>query len=161
MNIKEIAKLAGVSTSTVSKIVNQKDSSISSETRERVLKIVKEYHYTPYASVTSPSQKTWVIGVILRSSTAFDAMLDGIVRTAQDNGYQIMVCNSCCNMDQELKILQPYVKIIRTESCGSRYPPKVWILPNILFKGRFHILLSAPMADRILTGFPMIPWATV
>lgn len=103
MNIKEIAKLAGVSTSTVSKIVNQKDSSISSETRERVLKIVKEYHYTPYASVTSPSQKTWVIGVILRSSTAFDAMLDGIVRTAQDNGYQIMVCNSCCNMDQELK----------------------------------------------------------
>ena len=42
MNIKEIAQLAGVSTSTVSKIVNQKDESISQETRERVLKIVKE-----------------------------------------------------------------------------------------------------------------------
>ena len=49
MNIKEIAKLAGVSVSTVSKIVNQKDESISKETRERVLKIVKEYNYTPYA----------------------------------------------------------------------------------------------------------------
>lgn len=47
MNIKEIAQLAGVSTSTVSKIVNQKDESISQETRERVLKIVKEYNYTP------------------------------------------------------------------------------------------------------------------
>ena len=44
MNIKEIAQLAGVSTSTVSKIVNQKDESISQETRERVLKIVKEYN---------------------------------------------------------------------------------------------------------------------
>ena len=45
MNIKEIAQLAGVSASTVSKIVNQKDESISSETRERVLKIVREYNY--------------------------------------------------------------------------------------------------------------------
>ena len=73
MTIKEIARLAGVSTSTVSKIVNQKDNSISAETRERVLKIVKEYNYTPYASVASPSQKTWIIGIILRSSTSFDA----------------------------------------------------------------------------------------
>ena len=39
MNIKEIAQLAGVSASTVSKIVNQKDESISSETRERVLTV--------------------------------------------------------------------------------------------------------------------------
>ena len=53
MNIKEIAQLAGVSTSTVSKIVNQKDESISQETRERVLKIVKEYNYTPYSSAAS------------------------------------------------------------------------------------------------------------
>lgn len=54
MNIKEIAQLAGVSTSTVSKIVNQKDESISQETRERVLKIVKEYNYTPYITDIRP-----------------------------------------------------------------------------------------------------------
>ena len=36
MNIRDIARIAGVSTSTVSKIVNGKDSSISEETRKKV-----------------------------------------------------------------------------------------------------------------------------
>lgn len=103
MNIKEIAQLAGVSPSTVSKIVNQKDKSISSETRERVLKIVKEYHYTPYAAATASLVKTWILGVLLRSSVSFDSTLDGIIQTAQDNGYSILVYNSYSDMDQELK----------------------------------------------------------
>ena len=50
MTIKEIAALAGVSISTVSKIMNHKDASISPETRERVLRIVKEFNYTPYSA---------------------------------------------------------------------------------------------------------------
>lgn len=56
MTIKEIAKLAGVSISTVSKIVNKKDENINSETRNRVLKIVKEYNYTPYGTVKITSE---------------------------------------------------------------------------------------------------------
>ena len=51
MTIKEIASLAGVSISTVSKIVNNKDQNINPETRRRVLTIVKEYNYTPYGMV--------------------------------------------------------------------------------------------------------------
>ena len=56
MTINEIAKLAGVSASTVSKIINNKDQSINPETRERVLRIVKEYNYTPYGMIKSTSQ---------------------------------------------------------------------------------------------------------
>ena len=41
MNIKDIAKLAGVSTSTVSKVLNKKDRDISNATREKVLNIVQ------------------------------------------------------------------------------------------------------------------------
>lgn len=103
MNIKDIAQLAGVSTSTVSKIVNQKDESISRETRERVLKIVKEYNYTPYAAATASLVKTWILGILLRSSVSFDSTLDGIIQTAQDNGYSVLVYNSYSNMEQELK----------------------------------------------------------
>ena len=57
MTIKEIAKLAGVSISTVSKIVNNKADNINIETRNRVLKIVKEYNYTPYGTTIFPMQR--------------------------------------------------------------------------------------------------------
>ena len=102
MNIKEIAQLAGVSPSTVSKILNQKDESISQETRERVLKTVKEYHYTPYACV-SPPQKTWTIGILLSVSPSFDPALNGIIQIAQTNGYSTLVYNSYSDAEQELK----------------------------------------------------------
>lgn len=49
MNIQEIARLAGVSISTVSKVMNGKDKDISDRTRERVLRIVNENNYVPYA----------------------------------------------------------------------------------------------------------------
>ena len=55
MTIKEIAALAGVSISTVSKIVNNKDQNIAAETRNKVLEIVKEYNYTPYGMVKNLS----------------------------------------------------------------------------------------------------------
>ena len=45
MTIKDIANLAGVSISTVSKIVNNKAENINIETKNRVLKIVKEYSH--------------------------------------------------------------------------------------------------------------------
>lgn len=103
MNIKEIARLAGVSTSTVSKIVNQKDDSISSATRERVLKIVKDYNYKPYASSTPNTAKTWLIGILLNSFVSLDTTLDGIVQTAQENNYSTLVYNNYADMEQELK----------------------------------------------------------
>ena len=48
ITIKEIAKLSGVSISTVSKIVNNKADDISQETIDRVLEIVKKHNYSPY-----------------------------------------------------------------------------------------------------------------
>ena len=102
MTIKEIAKIAGVSPSTVSKIMNQKDDDIRPETRERVLKIVKDYNYTPYASIITPPQITWILG-ILYSSKEFDSTLEGIIHTAQENGYTTIVCCSYSDSTQELK----------------------------------------------------------
>lgn len=118
MNIKDIAQLAGVAPSTVSKIVNQKDGGISSETRERVLKIVKEYNYTPYAAVIASPAKTWILGILLHSSVSFDSTLDGIIQTAQANGYSTLVYNSFSDMDQELKNI--------TSLCKNNVDGIVW-----------------------------------
>ena len=51
MTIKDIAKAAGVSPSTVSLVINQKDARISEETRQRVLQVIEESNYIPYAGV--------------------------------------------------------------------------------------------------------------
>lgn len=118
MNIKEIAKLAGVSISTVSKIVNQKDESISNETRERVLKIVKEYNYTPYASVTANNHKTCLLGILLRSTSSFNSSLNGFIETAQSNGYNTIICNSFSNKDLELKNI--------TSLCKNKVDGVIW-----------------------------------
>ncbi len=118
MNIKEIAKLAGVSISTVSKIVNQKDESISNETRERVLKIVKEYNYTPYASVTTTNHKTCLLGILLRSTSSFNSSLNGFIETAQSNGYNIIVCNSFLSKKLELKSI--------TSLCKNKVDGVIW-----------------------------------
>lgn len=104
MTIKEIAKLAGVSISTVSKIVNNKDQNINSATRNRVLEIVKEYNYTPYGTVKDISMaKTFLIGVLMRDGSGFKTMLNGIVKAAQEKGYGILVFDSCCSFTDELK----------------------------------------------------------
>ena len=67
MKIKDLARIAGVSPSTVSKIMHQKDDNISAETREHVLSIAKQYNYVPAQSLTSPDVKTMTLGVILKT----------------------------------------------------------------------------------------------
>lgn len=111
MTIKEIAQLAQVSISTVSKIVNNKDENINIETRNRVLKIVKEYNYVPYGSVKSTSDvKTFVLGILLKSVSKTNLFLNGIMSVAQAEGYGIMVYDSRDDMINELKNISALCK---------------------------------------------------
>ena len=103
MTIKEIAKLAGVSVSTVSKIMNNKDESISAETRDHVLKIAKEYHYTPYSSIISSTVKSLTIGVIFRNTSDISMTMTGILEEAGDLGYSVIMCESKNSPIIELK----------------------------------------------------------
>lgn len=104
MTIKEIANLAGVSISTVSKIVNNKAENINSETRDRVLKIVKEYNYAPYSNLKqSNTAKTFIIGVLLNSLGPSFELLNGILTYAQSHGYSTLLFESNENPETELK----------------------------------------------------------
>ena len=101
MDISDIAKLAGVSPSTVSKVINHKDESISNQTRERIRRIDREYHYVPNAR--SHASKSWLLGVLFRSRVSIDSTLDGILATAQEHGYATFVFNSDDDIEQERK----------------------------------------------------------
>lgn len=103
MNIKDIAKLAGVSVSTVSKVVNKKDQSISQKTREKVLKIVKEYNYTSYSSGIQKSTSTGILGILINTSITDTSTLNGIIYGAQSGGYSPLVLHSYDDLEQEFK----------------------------------------------------------
>ncbi len=84
MTIKEIAELAGVSIATVSKIVNGKDQNITPETRSKVLRIVQEYHYTPYSKIrSSSSAKTFLLAALLHDISQNSDLICGIMSEAQ------------------------------------------------------------------------------
>lgn len=66
MNLKTIAKKAGVSTATVSNVINGNYHKVSQETLTKVLKIIEETNYQPNATARSlASKESRIIGVVI------------------------------------------------------------------------------------------------
>lgn len=109
LTIKDIAKMAQVSPTTVSLILNGKGQRFSDETIETVRKIVKEHHYTPdfYAkNLTMKKSKT--IGVIVPDLTDyfFAELLKGIEKKATQAGYSVLLFHSDHSKEKEKQGLQ-------------------------------------------------------
>jgi len=97
ITIKDIAKYAGVSTATVSMIVNKNDERISSQTREKVLKVIEEYNYVPNRVASSlVTKKTKTIGLVIPdiANPFFPEIARGVEDKANDEGYTVILCNS-------------------------------------------------------------------
>lgn len=93
MNIKEVAKLAGVSTSTVSKVINGKDKDISEKTRKKVLEIVEAANYVPYLKyLEKENLKSSLIGLIIRRNhRERETIVMAAEAAANRYGYQMLI----------------------------------------------------------------------
>jgi len=108
MTIKEIAKLAGVSPSTVSKIINRKDESISEDTRNHVLDIVEKYNYSPIAkALERASVNTRLVGVVAPNTadSYFAKIIHSLERAFSKRGYSLIVCNTDGDCTTEIEAL--------------------------------------------------------
>ena len=102
MNIREVAELAGVSVSTVSKVLNKKDDDIRPETRDRVLQIIKKYNYTPYLNTTKGGKtRSNSIGVLMNCEDDHEQLLTAMICKARAAGYSTVVCASK-NKEEEI-----------------------------------------------------------
>lgn len=109
ITIKDIARLAGVSTTTVSKVINNKDESISQATRERITSLMKEYNYTPSTVARSlVTKKTNTIGLIIPDirNPFFPELARGVEDRANSAGYNIIFCNTDNKIDKEDEYLR-------------------------------------------------------
>ena len=110
LNIKEIAKLAGFSISTVSKVMNGKDAGISDDTKSRILQIIKEYNYTPYPNIKKREAKTFLIALLLRTSSRDSGLLSGILQAVKVNGYSLLLSYYSDSEDDEKKTLLAFAR---------------------------------------------------
>lgn len=82
VNIKDIAKLAGVGTSTVSRVLNNQGD-VKKETREKVLKIIKEYNYIPNNSARNLKRSASKnIGVLVKG--IYNPFFSKVVRSIEE-----------------------------------------------------------------------------
>ncbi|EGQ7995036.1 LacI family DNA-binding transcriptional regulator [Vibrio vulnificus] len=95
--MKDIAKLAGVSTSTVSHVIN-KTRFVSEETALRVNHAAKELNYfAPSALARSLKvNRTNTIGMLVTTSTNpfFGEVVKGVERSCYQKGYNLILCNT-------------------------------------------------------------------
>ncbi|KGK14444.1 transcriptional regulator [Vibrio navarrensis] len=95
--MKDIARLAGVSTSTVSHVIN-KTRFVSEEIAERVNNAAKELHYfAPSALARSLKvNRTNTLGMLVTTSTNpfFGEVVKGVERSCFLQGYNLILCNT-------------------------------------------------------------------
>ena len=91
-NIREVAKRAGVSTATVSRVLSRPDI-VSPDTRVRVLKAVERLGYAPNSvakNLRTLRSRKLLVTVPDISNPFFSLILQGIEDTAQRNGYAVL-----------------------------------------------------------------------
>ncbi len=106
--LREIASLANVSTTTVSKVLNGDFRKVSSETKERILAIARERHYYPNRMAKGLAErKSHMIGLLLPSiSNPFYAeMARGITNFCEPAGYVTVLFNTDEREDREVNYI--------------------------------------------------------
>lgn len=107
-SIREIAKLSGVSTATVSRYVN-KTGTVSASKANMIQSVIDKHGYVPNEhakAIFSGSSKD--IGLIVQNVTNpfFSELVDGIMKVSSKAGLTIIVCNAMGDEKRELQYYQ-------------------------------------------------------
>jgi LacI family fructose operon transcriptional repressor len=116
-SIKDVAKAAGVSTATVSRVLAN-NAPIRPETRERVMQAVSALNYRPNLTARSlRAQKSAKIGLVVSDirNPFFTAIGRAVEDTAYEQGYSVLMCNTDENPEKETM----YLNILHDENVAG------------------------------------------
>ncbi|PLV59940.1 LacI family DNA-binding transcriptional regulator [Thermotoga sp. KOL6] len=105
-SIKDVAKLAGVSIATVSRVINGYNN-VSEETRKRVIDAIRKLNYHPVYSVKSAVLKR-TVGVLVPNFGGFhyNEILTGIEKEAIKRDFTLMISTTFHRTSLELERLE-------------------------------------------------------
>ncbi len=112
-SIGEVARLAGVSTATASRVVSAADYPVSAAMRERVLEAARALDYVPNALARGlHKSRVPVVAVIVHEITDpyFSEIVRGVEDAASAAGYLVITCSSERDAERE----RSYVRLLRS-----------------------------------------------
>ncbi len=131
ITIKDIAKVANVSHTTVSRALNNK-SRIRNETKEKIISIAKELKYRPdFIARSLVMKRTRTLGLVITTITNpfYIELAQGIEATARGLGYNIILCST----HHDLSIEKQYTDMLRSKGVdGIIFTSAHMEDPNIL-----------------------------
>jgi len=113
-SIAEVAKRAGVSVASASRVLSHSTYPVSSEVREKVLKAATELNYVPNSLARSLRvQRSHLLAVLVgdNADPYFAEIVRGVEDVANEAGYLTIICNADRNPSKELhylRVLQDY-----------------------------------------------------
>jgi DNA-binding LacI/PurR family transcriptional regulator len=105
--IEDVAREAGVSVATVSRVLNNQGV-VRSETAQKVYSAIEKLHYQPNLLARNFRRSETRVLVILTPNITnpyYSHILSGIGDTATQRGYSALICNTADDHDRELKAL--------------------------------------------------------
>lgn len=113
ITIKDIARIANVSHTTVSRALNNK-SRIKNETKEKILSIASELNYRPnFIARSLVMRRTKTLGLVITTiaNPFYTELSQGIETTAISLGYNIILCST----NYELSAEKRYIDMLRSK----------------------------------------------
>ncbi len=141
---KDVAERAGVSTATVSYVVNKGPRPVADETRQRVLQAIEELGYYPNELARSLAMKqTLTFGFVIPDLTNpyFGNLAQQFEDICFSRGYMVFVCDTHRDQDKEIRI----VELLRSKQVDG-----VAILPDAGSLDALHILKQAGIATVVM-----------
>jgi LacI family transcriptional regulator len=126
--MKDVARLAGVSTSTVSHVIN-KNRFVSDPIRDKVQAAIKQLNYAPSALARSLKlNQTRTIGMLVTASSNpfYAEVVRGVERSCYERGYSLILCNTEGDIDRMSRsietLMQKRVDGLLLMCTESHYP---------------------------------------
>lgn len=108
VTLDDVALAAGVSSATVSRVINNVPR-VAGHTRQRVLDAIEQLHYTPnFAGRMLATQRTHTLGLIITDITNpfYPAVVRGVEAAALSRGFSVLLYDTAENQQQEAQALQ-------------------------------------------------------
>jgi LacI family transcriptional regulator, fructose operon transcriptional repressor len=146
VSIKDVAKAAGVSTATVSRVLSN-GAHVRPEVRERVMEVVEQLSYRPNLLARSlRSQQSNTIGLIVSDirNPFFTAISRAVEDTAYEQGFSLILCNTDESPEKEAI----YLNLMHDQNvAGVIFSPTLYIATNFAVS---QITFPTVVVDRAM-----------